>query len=142
MKHSRLMHRFVRSIPKELEPGVLYVSMEYSTAIHACCCGCGNPVVTPFSPTDWQMMFDGEAITLSPSIGNWSFPCRSHYLIMRGRVVVAELWNSRLVMAGRSQDRANKEKYYQPKPDDFRNDRADEERGVLGKLRSWLFGKK
>lgn len=142
MKHSRLLHRFVRSIPKELEPGVLYVSVEYATAIHACCCGCGNQVVTPFTPTDWQMTFDGEAISLSPSIGNWNLPCRSHYLIKRGRVVVAESWNSRLVMAGRSQDRANKAKHYQLKADDFSNDRADEEGGVLGKLRSWLFGNK
>lgn len=142
MKHSRLQHRFVRSIPKELEPGVLYVSVEYATAIHACCCGCGNQVVTPFTPTDWQMTFDGEAISLSPSIGNWNFPCRSHYLIKRGRVVVAESWNSSLVMAGRSQDRANKAQHYQPQADDFSNDRADEERGVLGKLRSWLFGNK
>lgn len=140
MKHSQLMHRFVRTIPKELEPGVLYVSMEYATAIHACCCGCGNQVVTPFSPTDWQMTFDGEAISLSPSIGNWNFPCRSHYLIKSGRVVVAESWNSRQVMAGRSQDHANKANYYQPKPHDVSKDRADEERGVLSKLRSWLFG--
>lgn len=140
MKHSRLMHRFVRSIPKELEPGVLYVSMEYATAIHACCCGCGNQVVTPFTPTDWQMTFDGEAISLSPSIGNWSFPCRSHYLIKRGRVVVAEQWNSRQVMVGRSQDRADKANYYQHKLGDFTNDRADEKGGMLGKLRSWLFG--
>lgn len=79
---------------------------------------------------------------MSPSIGNWNFPCRSHYIIKRGQVVVAESWNSRLVMAGRSQDRANKAQYYQPKLDDFSDDRADEERGVLGKLRSWLFGNK
>lgn len=58
MKHSRLTHRFVRSVPKDLEPGVLYVSVEYATAIHACCCGCGNQVVTPLTPTDWQMTFD------------------------------------------------------------------------------------
>ncbi|TNZ32157.1 hypothetical protein CGK50_24620, partial [Vibrio parahaemolyticus] len=42
LKHTHLAHKFVRSIPKQLEPGILYVSMEYATAIHSCCCGCGN----------------------------------------------------------------------------------------------------
>lgn len=140
MKHSRLMHRFVRSIPKELEPGVLYVSMEYATAIHACCCGCGNPVVTPFSPTDWQMTFDGETITLSPSIGNWSFPCRSHYFINQNRVVVAKSWDSKQIDAGRSQDRGNKAKHYSDRPNTSGNSRLDEGRGLFGKLRNWLLG--
>lgn len=142
MKHSSLMHRFVRSIPKELEPGILYVSMEYATAIHACCCGCGNQVVTPFTPTDWQMTFDGEAISLSPSIGNWNFPCRSHYFIKRGQVVVAAPWNSRQVMEGRSQDRVSKAQYYQREHAHFTNDRAEEKKRVLAKLRAWLFGNK
>lgn len=140
MKHSRLTHRFVRSIPKDLEPGVLYVSMEYATAIHACCCGCGNQVVTPFSPTDWQMTFDGEAITLSPSIGNWSFPCRSHYFIKKDRVVVAESWGSKQIKAGRSQDRTNEPKHCQGQPQNSGNGRSDEGRRLFSKLRNWLFG--
>ena len=37
-----------------------------------CCCGCGEEVVTPFSPAQWQMSFDGEAVSLHPSIGNWN----------------------------------------------------------------------
>lgn len=140
MKHSRLVHRFVRSIPKELEPGVLYVSMEYATAIHACCCGCGNQVVTPFTSTDWQMTFDGETITLYPSIGNWNLPCRSHYFIKNGRVLVAKSSSSRQVAAWRSQDRGNKVEPYQAKSEDFNKGRSDEGKGVFGKLSSWLFG--
>lgn len=136
MKHSRLTHRFVRSIPKELEPGVLYVSMEYATAIHACCCGCGNQVVTPFTPTDWQMTFDGEAISLTPSVGNWSFRCQSHYFIRNGRVLVAGSWSANQIAAGRSQDRANKAQHYQGKPE-----APGEQKSVFGKLSSWLFGK-
>src|SRR5688572_12008813 len=82
----KLSHRFVKSVPEQLEEGVLYVSIEYATAIHRCCCGCGNEVVTPLSPKDWKLTFDGESVSLSPSIGNWSFKCRSHYWIARNRI--------------------------------------------------------
>jgi hypothetical protein len=27
----------------------------FRTAAHCCCCGCGEEVVTPFTPTDWSM---------------------------------------------------------------------------------------
>lgn len=81
MINQRLDVRFVTSVPRVLEPGVLYVSMEYGTAVHGCCCGCGEQVVTPFSPGGWKMTFDGESVTIRPSIGNWNFKCRSHYFI-------------------------------------------------------------
>jgi hypothetical protein len=77
---------FVTTIPDKLAAGTLYVSMEYATVVHRCCCGCGNEVVTPLSPTDWKLTYDGEGISLHPSIGNWSFKCRSHYWI-RGNAV-------------------------------------------------------
>ncbi|WP_342776660.1 hypothetical protein [Hankyongella ginsenosidimutans] len=47
MRHKRLDHRFVEHIPERLEPGVLYVSMDYATSAHSCCCGCGEEVVAP-----------------------------------------------------------------------------------------------
>jgi hypothetical protein len=86
-KETRLEHRFVELLPDKLDPGILYVSMQYATASHKCCCGCGRDVVTPISPTDWQLMFDGRSVSLKPSIGNWSYPCRSHYWIKSNRVV-------------------------------------------------------
>jgi hypothetical protein len=49
-----------------------------------CCCGCGHEVVTPFSPTDWKLTFDCVSVSLYPSIGNWSPPCRAHYFIECG----------------------------------------------------------
>lgn len=82
-----LSHTFVEFIPDEIEPGKLFVSMQYATASHKCCCGCGRDVVTPISPKDWQLTFDGRSISLTPSIGNWSYPCRSHYWIRQDRVV-------------------------------------------------------
>jgi hypothetical protein len=85
-KRTRIEHKFVEFLPDKLDPGVLYVSMEYATASHKCCCGCGRDVVTPISPTDWQLIFDGRSVSLKPSIGNWSYPCRSHYWIKGNRV--------------------------------------------------------
>ena len=53
MTLTRLQHRFVAVIPDELEDRVLYVSIEYTTVMHTCCCGCGSEVATPLSPTGW-----------------------------------------------------------------------------------------
>ena len=64
----RLQHRFVKFIPDELEDGVIYVSMEYKTVTHRCCCGCGEKVVTPLSPAGWELTFNGQSVSLSPSI--------------------------------------------------------------------------
>jgi hypothetical protein len=50
--------------------GILYVSMEFATAGRRCCCGCGNEVYRKFSRRDWQIMFDGQSVSLTPSIGN------------------------------------------------------------------------
>lgn len=83
-KTARFAHRFLTSVPAELEDGVLYVSLEYATAIHLCACGCRREVITPLDPGKWSMTFDGAAVALRPSIGNWSYPCRSHYWIERG----------------------------------------------------------
>lgn len=86
MRRTTLRPEFIVTVPDDLEEGVLYVSMTYATAIHLCACGCGEEVVTPISPTDWQLRYDGEAISLAPSIGNRRLPCRSHYWIRSGRV--------------------------------------------------------
>jgi hypothetical protein len=116
MRYSLLDHQFVDYIPEVLEPGVLYVSMTYATAAHKCCCGCGLEVVTPFTPTDWRLTFDGEAVSLSPSIGNWNFACRSHYVIDRGRIIEAGPWSDEQVVAERKRDRRAKAYYYGAEP--------------------------
>ena len=112
MRFRHLKHRFCTHIPESLEPGVLYVSMEYATAAHSCCCGCGEEIVTPFTPTDWKMTFDGRAISLWPSVGNWTLPCRSHYVVREGVVIEAEPWSDQEIAAERRRDRAAKARYY------------------------------
>jgi len=112
MRHQTLEHRFVRNIPRELAPGVLYISMDYATAVHSCCCGCGDRVVTPFTPTDWRMTFDGESISLHPSVGNWNQKCRSHYVIQQNRVLEAGSWSNVQVEAERIRDKRAKAAHY------------------------------
>ena len=97
-------HAFVDLMPAEREEGVVYVSMKYSTAVHNCLCGCGMKVVTPIRPDKWTLTYDGEAISLSPSIGNWSFPCKSHYWIKGGRVLEAGLMSDAAIGYGRTRD--------------------------------------
>lgn len=83
---TELTPEFVEFVPDDLKEGVIYVSLRFETAIHKCCCGCGLQTVTPFSDGGWDMAVDGGAVSLSPSIGNWQFPCRSHYFIKQNKV--------------------------------------------------------
>lgn len=107
-----LSHEFVEFVPEHLQEGVLYVSTTYATAAHRCFCGCGREVVTPLSPTDWKLSFDGETVSLAPSVGNWSFPCRSHYWIDGNRVHWCGDLPQQLIDAGRARDRQLKNAYF------------------------------
>lgn len=89
IRHTFLEPEFVDHIPDNTVPGRLYVSMVHATAIHRCCCGCGEEVVTPLSPTDWRLEFDGVNLSIWPSIGNWQSSCQSHYVVREGRVIEA-----------------------------------------------------
>jgi len=107
-----LQHRFVKNAPETLEPGILYVSMEFGSVVHSCCCGCGEEVVTPLTPTDWKLMYDGETVSLCPSIGNWTLKCKSHYIIKRSRVIESGAWTPAQIATERSRDAMAKAKFY------------------------------
>lgn len=111
-KATTLTHQFVEFVPDHLEEGKIYISLEYATVAHKCCCGCGKEVVTTLSPTDWKLIFDGRSVTLDPSIGNWSFPCQSHYWIRNNAVQWAPRWSKEWIEAGRAGDRSNKNRYF------------------------------
>ncbi|UXI66130.1 DUF6527 family protein [Tahibacter amnicola] len=111
-----LTHEFVDFVPEQLEPGTLYVSIRYKSASHLCCCGCGEKVVTPLSPTGWRLTYDGKTVSLSPSIGNWNLACRSHYWIERNRVEWAETWSRQRAASGFARDIADKQAYFAPTP--------------------------
>ena len=92
-------------IPTALPDGVLFVSVKYSTAAHNCCCGCGEKVVTPLKAGKWRLERHGEAVSLSPSIGNWSLACQSHYWIRKNQVEWSAALNAAQIAANRESDR-------------------------------------
>lgn len=104
--------KFVDLIPSTLEGGVLYISRKYKTASHLCCSGCGNRVVTPLKPGGWSLSLKKGTVSLYPSIGNWSLPCRSHYWIRRNRVIWARQWSQEEIDAGRTDDRLARELHF------------------------------
>ena len=117
MKIKHLSPQFVEFIPQKPEAGVLYISMSYATTIHKCCCGCGLEVVAPLAPTDWKLTFDGVSVSLHPSIGNWSFPCQSHYWVRDNKVIWAARMAAPEIEAGRRADKLRKSIHYAHKDD-------------------------
>jgi hypothetical protein len=113
----------VHHIPERLIGGEIYVSIEHGTVVHSCCCGCGNEVVTPLTPTDWRLIFDGETVSLDPSIGNWGYPCRSHYWITRNQVRWARQWSQDEIDATRALDRKEKKRFFRRRGRATKNDK-------------------
>lgn len=144
-----LRPEFVEFIPEVLEDGKIFISQTYATAVHKCCCGCGHKVVTPLSPTGWRLIVDGEYVSLYPSIGNWSFPCRSHYWIKRNVVHWSYQMTERAIEAGRHRDAKLNERYFdsgktRTDPDDSgvpaeSLDRKSKD-GLWEKLKRWWLG--
>jgi hypothetical protein len=110
--HQALEPQFVEFLPEQLDEGILYISIPYATTAHLCACGCRGEVVAPLSPTDWRFTFDGETVSLAPSIGNWSFTCQSHYWIDKNRIYWALRWNKEKIARGREHDRVRKRAHF------------------------------
>lgn len=106
-----LSPQFVEYVPRVLEEGVLYVSLQYATSVHKCACGCGSKVTLPISPARWRFLWDGERISLWPSVGNWSFKCESHYWIRENRIEWAPQMSRRTIDANRARDRKERGKH-------------------------------
>lgn len=108
----KIILQSVRFIPKELKPGVLYVSEEFGTAAHLCASGCGLKVRTPIGPSEWSLEVTDSGPSLRPSIGNWQFPCQSHYWITRGEIVWANKWTIEEINAGRQYEIVQRRTYF------------------------------
>lgn len=115
MKIEKIKLQRVRYMPKELQPGVLYVSEEFGIAAHLCACGCGSKVRTPLGPTDWTLEETACGPSLHPSIGNWQLPCQSHYWIRRGQIDWSGSWTPEQIAAGRRAEEARARAYYDAK---------------------------
>jgi hypothetical protein len=134
-----ITHEFVDYIPDTPKEGMVYVCVPFATAVHKCCCGCGMEVVTPLSPTDWKLIFDGQSISLDPSIGNWSFPCQSHYWIRRNKVEWARRWSRKEIEVGRAHDRLAKGSYFDDTevPVASQSGESKSEESLWRKLKKW-----
>lgn len=111
-QHQTLRPKFVGFIPGEIEVGILYVSMELATAVHKCPCGCDADVFTPLAPSEWQLFYDGLSVTLKPSIGSWSLPCRSHYWITKNRVIYAGSWEEYIRSSEKGKRKQKRKKWF------------------------------
>lgn len=113
MKITRFTPRYMDSFPRPLEEGVLYISQRFGMAAHSCACGCGHEVMTPLKPTQWRLTVNpAGGVTLHPSIGNWGFPCRSHYWIRNNKVVWSYQMSDVEIHRNRQLDQAARETYY------------------------------
>jgi uncharacterized protein DUF6527 len=125
MRQTTLEPEFVDEIPENLEEGRLYISIRYRTASHLCACGCGTKVVTPIKPPKWHLTYDGETVSLWPSVGRWQLPCRSHYVIRKSRVVWAKPWTEKQIREGREEDAEDLRDYYHHRAKDAATESAD-----------------
>jgi len=114
----KIKHKFVQYIPDIVEDKTLYISIEFGTAVHKCVCGCGNEVVTPLSPTDWELTYNGETVSLYPSIGNWGFQCESHYWITRSKIKFAPKWSLKKIKSNRKKDKISEGRFFDSEPSD------------------------
>jgi hypothetical protein len=114
MRISTIRPVYVESFPKVQEDGVLYISRQFRTACHRCCCGCGTKIVTPLRPTEYRLVDSGGRVSLYPSVGNWNHSCQSHYVIRNGQIVPAGSMSQAEIAEGRAQDESEKRTYYSP----------------------------
>lgn len=89
MKRQKYKTIFVEKMPEKLDEGVLYIVPHYDCAMHKCMCGCEESVCTPLGNEQWHWSYNSESdnATLRPSIGNFSYPCKSHYFLKDGTVL-------------------------------------------------------
>lgn len=112
MKVKKYSFVFVTRIPAKLEKGILYICLPCNVVIHKCACGCGEKVITPIDPKGWALTYDGETVSLSPSIGNWSYKCKSHYFISHNKVKWARQWSDEEIENGRKRP-SKKKKFWE-----------------------------
>jgi|ERR1051326_8703920 hypothetical protein len=112
MKVRVIRPSYVEQFPEKLEEGLLYICEDFQLTAHKCCCGCGEDVYNKLSPVKWQLIKQPDGtVSLTPSIGNWNYACRSHYLIKGNRVIDAGRMGEREIEAVRQRDRRDRDRY-------------------------------
>jgi hypothetical protein len=141
MRSRTVEPRFVEFIPDTLEPGALYISERFCTCSHLCCCGCGEEVVTPLSEAEWQLIREGNLVSLWPSVGNWDYACRSHYVIEHNQVHWAQPMPPRRIAAVKRRDAADLAMMIKAKNASVGAGPAETRKpGLLARVLRFLFG--
>jgi hypothetical protein len=148
MKIKTLRPEYVKHVPEALSEGVLYISEEFETAGHLCCCGCGEEVFTPLNKAQWTLSKNQQTGTASlcPSIGNWKYACRSHYWIKNNVVIDAGDMSKKAIDAVTKRDqrdrhalvKENNQKIAQAT--EAVNSKPVEHSGIFAKFLRWLLG--
>lgn len=82
---------YVDEIPDEREEYKVYISEKFNVAVHNCLCGCKVQTVMPLNHGTgimanhgWVLIkHENGEVSFSPSIANYQFPCKSHYIITK-----------------------------------------------------------
>lgn len=86
-----------------------------------------------------SLVFDGATVSLDPSVGNWSFPCRSHYWIRQDRVHWAPKWSPHRISEGRAADREAKHRHMKLNTNELAGSRDGQgSKGLVGWLKRLL----
>jgi hypothetical protein len=67
--------------------------------------------VTPLSPAGWRLQKKGDMVSLYPSIGNWNYPCKSHYWIRSNQVQWAAALSKKQIQRVQKRDSADVDAY-------------------------------
>ncbi|MGP2715699.1 DUF6527 family protein [Serratia marcescens] len=119
----------VDSMPRELEPNILYYSERFGTASHLCACGCGAKIRTPIDVNEWSIVKTEQGPTLHPSVGNWQKECKSHYYIRKGKIVWCGAWTEKQIQEGRYREQQARIDHY---------NRIYSKQSVLNKIWLWI----
>ncbi|BBE24569.1 hypothetical protein MN0502_34520 (plasmid) [Arthrobacter sp. MN05-02] len=111
-----LSPEFVESFPQPMTEGALYVSLMFNSCGHLCCCGCEREVITPLSPAQWSITYNGQDVSLTPSIGSWEIGCKSHYWIRNGSVQWSRQFTMAEIRLNQDRDQVAIENFDTPEP--------------------------
>ena len=79
--------QFIELMPEEIQEGVLYISLVYSTTCHKCFCGCGVETFAPISgDSGWALKNNAGVVSLTPSLKQ-RLECQSHYYLTENKVI-------------------------------------------------------
>ena len=88
----------VMELPKsvnDMKHGILYLKHNEDDtyeSFHLCPCGCGEPVYLQYGGKGWNITLsingrELKSVTISPSVGCFDFPCKSHYFIRENKII-------------------------------------------------------